>query len=269
MLAFLGIILSADQSGATLKFSQISKLIARLRSININYGAKFGKFMDGIAKAFDGQEQGADIEENMRIYKRKITMMSLFGNGNKAKFNVYAQNLFLIGTMRKNYEQALINKKFGELEMMGNLNDTKRVLQSLTQVTQRAAIDNPLTMKGLMAELKFWIYLVSWVIKFYIYFKIHNIRERKDISLGVIKFINIARKVHFLLFNLTIIDIFFTGTRSLFHVEVTKLISLQIFTTGIIFILLTFDLIEIAWISGHVLYRAGKELEDQKKQAEE
>lgn len=153
--------------------------------------------------------------------------------------------------------------------MMGNLNDTNRVLQSLTQVTQRAAIDNPLTMKGLMAELKFWIYLVSWVVKFYIYFKIHNIKERKDISLRVIKFINIARKVHFLLFNLTIIDIFFTGTRSLFHVEVTKLISLQIFTTGIIFILLTFDLIEIAWISGHVLYRAGKELEDQKKQAEE
>lgn len=92
-----------------MKFSQISKLISRLRSININYGAVFGKFMDGIAKAFDGQEQGADIEENLRIYKRKITMISLFGNGNKSKFNVYAQNMFVFGTMRKNFEQALIN----------------------------------------------------------------------------------------------------------------------------------------------------------------
>lgn len=149
------------------------------------------------------------------------------------------------------------------------MNDTKRVLQNLTRLSQRAAIDNPLTMKGFMAEIKFWMYLVSWLVKFYIYFKIHNIRERKDISLGVIKFINVARKFHFLLFNLTIIDIFFTGTRSLFHVEISKLISLQIFTTGIMYILLTFDLIEIAWISGHVLYRAGKELEDQKKHAEE
>ena len=53
-LGILGIILSADQSGATLKFSQISKLIARHRSLNINYGNLFGKFMDGIANAFDG-----------------------------------------------------------------------------------------------------------------------------------------------------------------------------------------------------------------------
>lgn len=45
ILGFLGIIFAADKSGATLKFSQISKLIARLRYVKVDYGRVFGKFL--------------------------------------------------------------------------------------------------------------------------------------------------------------------------------------------------------------------------------
>jgi hypothetical protein len=45
-LSFLAIILSADQSGATMKFSQISKLISRLRMLDLNYGDVFGTFLN-------------------------------------------------------------------------------------------------------------------------------------------------------------------------------------------------------------------------------
>ena len=56
-LSTLALLLNVDQTGATLKFSQISDLISRLRLININYGQVLGKFMDGMSKAFDGQEK--------------------------------------------------------------------------------------------------------------------------------------------------------------------------------------------------------------------
>ena len=38
ILGILGVVLSADQTGATLKFSQVSKLISRLRFVDVNYG---------------------------------------------------------------------------------------------------------------------------------------------------------------------------------------------------------------------------------------
>jgi hypothetical protein len=64
ILAFLGIVLSADSSGATIKFSQFSKLLSRLRYINLNYGDLFGSFLTGLGKSFDGklsEELDSDI----------------------------------------------------------------------------------------------------------------------------------------------------------------------------------------------------------------
>ena len=52
-LALMGIILSADSSGSTLKFSQVSKLISRLRYLDLNYGALYGNILDGLGNSFD------------------------------------------------------------------------------------------------------------------------------------------------------------------------------------------------------------------------
>ncbi len=135
---------------------------------------------------------------------------------------------------------------------------------SLTQISQTESFDNPLTFSGFTKELKFWLYLVSWIVKFFVIFKVARIRDARNFKLGEIKFINLARKIHFLLFNLTCIDVFFTGLRGLFHVKYDKILALQILSTFVMFFLLTVDLVEIAWISGHVLYKAGQELEEQK-----
>lgn len=53
ILGVLGVVMSADQTGATLKFSQISKLISRLRYLDINFGQVFGGFLNGLGNAFD------------------------------------------------------------------------------------------------------------------------------------------------------------------------------------------------------------------------
>jgi hypothetical protein len=56
-------IFSTDQSGATMKFTQISKLISRLRYINVNYGGLFGSFLDGLGENFH-KENSSTIQKS-------------------------------------------------------------------------------------------------------------------------------------------------------------------------------------------------------------
>lgn len=65
IMAFLGIVLSADSSGATFKFSQFQKLLSRIRYIDLNYGDMLGTFLTGMGKSFDGkltQELDSDLK---------------------------------------------------------------------------------------------------------------------------------------------------------------------------------------------------------------
>ena len=114
ILAFLGIVLSADKSGATLKFSQISKLISRLRYVGLNYGDVFGNFLSGLGKSFvnkstselDGdlkKKKEEEILKAVKIYKQKQEYVSLVSNGNKGKFTRYGMDLFLIGKTNKGF----------------------------------------------------------------------------------------------------------------------------------------------------------------------
>jgi hypothetical protein len=158
-------------------------------------------------------------------------MIGTFGNGNKGKFDQYAQNMFIMGTMKKNWEQALLNqwKESNGLDTTQVPATVQRVLaesDSTVTATQKKAMDNPVNFSNFIKEIKFWIYLASWLIKIYILFRIPEIRNSKTFKLGEIKFINITRKIHFLLFNLTIIDVFYTGTRGLFHIKAQKILSL-------------------------------------------
>jgi len=87
-----------------MKFSQISKLLSRLRMINIRYGTIFGTFLDQMGKAFDGEKKENTLEQNLALYRRKVNLIRTFSNGNKGKFDIYAQKIFLFGTMRENYD---------------------------------------------------------------------------------------------------------------------------------------------------------------------
>jgi hypothetical protein len=98
ILAFLGIVLSADQSGATVKFSQFSKLLSRLRYIDLNYGDLFGSFLTGLGKSFDGkmsEELDTDLKNKskeeilkaVKKYKQRQEFLELLSNGHKGKFN--------------------------------------------------------------------------------------------------------------------------------------------------------------------------------------
>lgn len=121
-LAVLGVILAADQSGATLKFSQVSKLISRLRYLNINYGSVFGNFLDGLGNSFDkdtsstlSQEIGEDTSSSKKLatiekYKLKRAFLEKFSAGDKGKFNVYTVDMFLLGKSNTKWMEKLMEE---------------------------------------------------------------------------------------------------------------------------------------------------------------
>jgi hypothetical protein len=138
ILGTLGIILSADSSGAMIKFSHISKLISRLRYIGLNYGDVFSAYLSGIGKSYDGsltselsqdleKEKPDEILRQVNIYKEKQSFVCLMSNGNKGKFSKFGVDLFLIGKFKKDY----ISNKITEMKKDRGIieKDSKRVLQ--------------------------------------------------------------------------------------------------------------------------------------------
>jgi hypothetical protein len=39
--------------------------------VDLNFGEIFGKFLDSMGKAFDGESSGKSDEENLKLYKTK------------------------------------------------------------------------------------------------------------------------------------------------------------------------------------------------------
>ena len=119
-----------------------------------------------------------------------------------------------------------------------------------------------------MAEAKYWVYILSWVIKIWAFQMLAKFKRQHFINIKMFKFINIHRKLHFVLFNLCIIDIAFVGTRTFVHMRIVREVAYHFFLTLVIAMCALFDIIEIAWISANVMYY-GKSKEQIKKEEEE
>lgn len=69
----------------------------------------------------------------------------------------------------------------------------------------------------LIKELKHWAYLISWILKITSICIIAGFKQSRTIVANKVKFIKIQRKLHFILFNINILDMVYFGTRSIFH----------------------------------------------------
>lgn len=69
----------------------------------------------------------------------------------------------------------------------------------------------------LVGEIKYWAYLVSWTLKLVGIWMISEFRKKKKIIIGQVNFIRWQRKIHFVLFNINVLDMMYFGTRSIFH----------------------------------------------------
>lgn len=200
-ISFVSVVFTADPSGVTLKFSQISKLISRLRLINVQFGELLGTFMDGMSKGY--------AEKNVNLDKSYLN-----SNGNKAKIDFYGMRIFLFET----------DSFFKD-------------------------------------GLKIFFYLISWMLKFIAWRMVKNFKKTKKIGKYQVKFIQFQRKIHFVLFNITIIDVAYYGTRSLIHTEANQSNSFNLLLIALCYSLYAWDLMDLAWVSSRARFRKTEYIE--------
>lgn len=182
-----------------------------------------------------GNTDTTELQKIIRKYKNKREFINLFGNGEKGKFDKFVVNTFLMGKVNKEWMVKLMKKKY---------TDTKENRRILVEEGEEG-----FDWGQLLSELKYWIYLISWMVKIGVYFLINKINSKQTITKGQMTFISLHRKIHFVLFNLVSIDVAFIGTRTLLHLSIQGRLGFQIFLTGVIYVLMMMDIIEVGYIS--------------------
>lgn len=167
-----------------MKFTQISKLISRLRYVNVNYGSLFGTFLDNLANTYDKgtsetlkNAKNDEELEKLRIqileYHKKKVFLELYSNGNKSKLNKFVVDLFLVGKSRKNWISKLSKTRYEN--HIANIKDetVRRILINDSEDDS----DNSINFSVLLKELKYWIYMASWLFKIYCHLKIQKLKD--------------------------------------------------------------------------------------------
>ena len=135
--------------------------------LDINFGKIFGAFLDNLGKSFDGENSGGDDAENLKNYQKRRELISLIGNGRKGKFDLYGQKLFLFGTMRENWESELIEQYKSSAATQSKFNSENQE-QRILQISEVKPEKSKISLSNVLKELKYWIYIVSWIVKLYV-----------------------------------------------------------------------------------------------------
>jgi hypothetical protein len=194
-------------------------------------GTNFDKETSFSVEELQGKLSDEEIE-NLKIYRSKRAFLSMYSTGTKAKFDEYAVGTVLLGKFRKNWHiEALAHSS--------NAPSSTRLLVDTVE-------ERGFSWTNFFRELKYWIYLTSWVFKIYTSIFIYRTRKIKVIkSLKAVKVICVHRKIHFILFNLCCIDTVFMGTRGALHMKWVPELRFYQTLLVIIFTFVVFDIIEI------------------------
>ncbi len=134
-------------------------------------------------------------------------------------------------------------------------------------------MDYSLNLSKVIKEAKLLIYMLSFLIKLIYIYKIYQHKENKYVTEGFIKAVQMTRKIHFLLFNLIVLDVAFIGTRTVLHAKIIKETRFRFMATMIILGMIFYDTVEIAWVASSIVYsNANQEAikkEEEKKRLEE
>lgn len=147
--------------------------------------------------------------------------------------------------VEKDWETKLILKSgnskylYSTIEVEEDQTPARRIL-----LTQEKGIN----WGSFFRELKYWLYMISWGFKIYFYLLINSFIGKKFISFGTIKILKIHQKIHFTLFNITVVDILFLGSRTFLHSKLVKDVAFQIIFTGIVYSLAVLDITETIYL---------------------
>lgn len=148
-------------------------------------------------------------------------------------------DLFLIGKSRKDF---IANKSAERKKELGHIDSKLRILQK-SLLIEKDKPETGIDWKFLLNEMKFYLYLVSWLNIGGWRILMWSSRKSYSMSTRLIKYITISQKVHFLLFNIVSIDVAFIGTRTLLQVQKTLGNFWLILFTTLIYVLMMIDVV--------------------------
>ena len=156
-----------------------------------------------------------DPSEQLKIileYRKRRAFLEKYSSGSKGRLNFYAVDLFLTGKSNSKWIDKLL-----EQDTINDLktNSTIRLLSN--QTTTIKIEEGEFQWKVFLNELKYWVYVLSWAIKLYSLYLVAKIKKKEIVSEWHIKFLNITKKLHFLFFNLVVVDVAFICTRTILH----------------------------------------------------
>lgn len=128
--------------------------------------------------------------------------------------------------------------------------------------------DSSIDWMQLFKELKYYVYLLSWAIKFYFYLKIRQMKSTKVINTFIVGKLELQRKIHFLVYNINVVDISFVGTRALLHSKYSRDFAFYIFFTLFLYCLAILDTVLVFYDSANLVYATHKAMVQQKKKKE-
>ena len=103
------------------------------------------------------------------------------------------------------------------------------------------------------------MFLGSWFLRLVFNFTFWLMRWKEFINIKLLWLIRFHRKIHFVIFNTTVLDILFTGTRTILHSNQQKIMFTWLLSVGCI--LLAFvDVLNISLICSKVLFNMGQDV---------
>ena len=112
-----------------------------------------------------------------------------------------------------------------------------------------------------MEEIKYWIFLVSWLNKIIVMKLVSHRKETGEITPAFFNYVTFSQKIHFVLFNLVSVDVVFLGTRTILHTKITRNIGFYYLWTLLVYNLVILDILEIGYLSATLVYSTYKQIQ--------
>jgi hypothetical protein len=166
----------------------------------------------------------------------------------------------LFGTLNSKWEEKLVLQAMDYYQMWDKTLE-EREDEQLRRILAEEVDSGGFSFGNLMKEIKIWLYLVSWIVKLFMLKYLNSLKNVKFFTqkmLERVKKVHIFRKIHFVLFNLVIIEIAFTGTRTLIHCKFVRFLAYHLFVTAVSYLLVIVDTVEMAFVSANIIFEAHK-----------
>lgn len=230
--------------------------------------------MNGLGNAFDkktsfdastafNDKKGEELQEIIDHATKRIKLQQKISNGRKGKFNTYLVDFFLIGKTDNAWMDNLLEEDVAN-SVRENPSETpsssNRVLASTPTSLSLKKTPSGFNFGQFLEELKYWLFLVSWLNKILVMKMVNHRKESGEITPAFFTYVTLSQKIHFVLFNLVSIDVVFLGTRTILHTKITRSIGFYYLWTLIIYNLVILDVMEIAYLSATLVYSTYKQI---------